>query len=191
MRNLIVSTLFLASASLFAGCTAEVTDPVGEAEQAVLPPGGGGGCNDGTLVTRTQGFWQNHSCVVQGAATGTPLVPVSLGSSLLLDKAGDVFNYFDQPTQGNKQIILGHQLLAAKLNRAIFGIGSFDFADWDADGNLETVDELIAIGDAKFDAGTNAERVTIATILDKLNNEGHSEPLWFDPKCKTVAVCGE
>jgi hypothetical protein len=36
---------------------------------------------------------------------------------------------------------------------------------------------------ALADNGTSADRVKSATILDKLNNAGHSEPLWFDPNC--------
>jgi hypothetical protein len=183
MRSMILSSTLLAFLSIFAGCTLGVSpEPIDRVSQAVVPPPGGG-CNDGVLVTRTQGFWQNHSCVVKGDATGYPMVPQALGSSLILDKPADVDDYFDQPTNGDKQIILGHQLLAAKLNRAAFGIGPIEYADWNADGALETVDELIAIGDILFDAGTDADRVKMATILDKLNNAGNNEPLWFDPNC--------
>lgn len=188
MRSLL-SILLLVPVVALTGCLVTADpEPTGEHSQGVIPERPI--CTDG-LVTRTQGFWKNHACVVKGEATGFPLVPVALGATFLLDKPGDVEAYLDTQPQGDKQIILGHQLLAAKLNRAIFAIGSFEFADWDADGNLETVDELIAIGDAKFDAGTSAERVMIATILDKLNNEGHSEPLWFSPTCNSVALCGE
>ena len=189
MRSLILSSALLAATSLLAGCVAEA-DPasVDEASQAVVPIDEQG-CFDGTLVTRTRGFWRNHPCVVQGAATGYPLVPVSLGTTLLLDKAQDVEAYFSQPAQGDKQKILGFQLLAAKLNRAAFGIGSVAFADYDVDGDLETVDELIAIGDALFDAGSDADRVKAGTVLDKLNNAGDNEPTWFDVNCNSVATC--
>ena len=185
MRSLIVSSVLLASLSLFAGCVAADPERVDDASQAVVPPPPPG-CEGEELVTRTQGFWENHSCVVMGEATGTSLVPISLGS-LELDKAEDVDDYFElTPTGGNKQIILGHQLLAAKLNVAAFGIGGFDFADWNGDGVLETVDELTAIGDGLFDAGSNADRVKIATILDKLNNAGHDADLYFDPNCNSA-----
>jgi hypothetical protein len=182
MRSLLIpSMLVLSSLSLFAGCLAASPEPIDGVSQAVVPPPGG--CGGDELVTRTQGFWQNHSCVVKGDATGYSLLPVTLGSSFELDKPSDVEAYLDQPTQGDKQIILGHQLLAAKLNVAAFAIGGFEFADWDADGNLETVDELIAIGDGLFDAGSDADRVKSATVLDKLNNAGTDADLWFDPNC--------
>jgi hypothetical protein len=178
-----LASIFLVSIAALAGCATQVDpDRIGQARHGVVPPPPE--CSDG-LVTRTQGFWQNHSCVVKGDATGYALVPQALGASLVLDKPAEVEAYFDTPTQGDKQIILGHQLLAAKLNRAAFGIGSIEFADWDADGDLETVDELIALGDILFDNGTSADRVKMATILDKLNNEGDNEPLWFDPNCNS------
>jgi hypothetical protein len=173
------SLLLLSSLPLLTGC-AVATEPVDSVGQAVVPPPG---CGGDTLVTRTQGFWENHSCVVKGEATGYPLVPVGLGAMVTFEKASEVEAYFQLPTQGNKQIILGHQLLAAKLNVAAFSIGDFEFADYDADGNLETVDELISIGDGLFDAGGDADRVKAATVLDKLNNAGNNEDLWFSPTC--------
>lgn len=183
--SLLCSVLFLSSVSLLAGCLAGGDpEPVDGVSQAVVPPPGG--CGDGTLVTRTQGFWKNHSCVVKGDATGYSLLPQTLGSSFVLDKPSDVSDYLSTPpTGGNKQIILGHQLLAAKLNDAAFSIGDIEFADWDADGDLETVSELIAIADGLFDAGSDADRTKMATVLDKLNNAGDNEPLWFDPTCKS------
>jgi hypothetical protein len=183
MMPRLISGVFLVSIAAVAGCAMPVgPEPIDEAGQGVVPPPTD--CSDG-LVTRTQGFWQNHSCVVKGDATGYPLVPQVLGSSLVLDKPADVDAYLGTPTQGDKQIILGHQLLAAKLNRAAFGIGPIEFADWDGNGSLETVDELIAIGDILFDSGTSADRVMMATVLDKLNNAGDNEPLWFDPNCNS------
>ncbi|MCC6558431.1 MAG: hypothetical protein IT372_36285 [Polyangiaceae bacterium] len=185
MRTLIISSVLLTSLSLLSGCAVSA-DPeaVDSASQAVVPPPTS--CGGDELVTRTQGFWKNHCCVVKGEATGYPLVPVSLGSSAVLDKYGDVHAYLSIPPQGgNKQLILGHQLLAAKLNVAAFNIGGFDWADWDADGTLETVDELLAIADGLYDAGSNTNRVKMATILDKLNNAGDAEDLWFDPTCNS------
>lgn len=182
MRSLL-SSLFLVPIVALTGCLVTADpEPTGELSQGVIPENPI--CSDG-LVTRTQGFWKNHACVVKGEATGFPLVPVALGEAFLLDKPGDVEAYLDTPPQGDKQIILGHQLLAAKLNRAAFDIGTIGFADWDADGELETVDELLANGDQLFDVGAKAERVKMATILDKLNNAGKDEPLWFDPTCKS------
>jgi hypothetical protein len=107
----------------------------------------------------------------------------------VLDKAADVADYLGTPPMGDTQIILGHQLLAAKLNVAAFAIGDIEFADWDADGTNETVHQLLAIADVLFDSGTDVDQTTIATILDKLNNGGDDADLWFDPKCKSVASC--
>ena len=186
MRNLILLPSVLLAALSVVGCSVGA-DPerVNDLAQQVVPPTG---CDD-DLVTRTQGFWKNHACVLKGEATGYALVPVTLGSSFTMDKPADVMSYLrTPPAGGNTQIILGHQLLAAKLNVGAFDIGSFEFADWSADGALETVDELISIADGLFDSGSDADRVKMATILDKLNNEGDSSDLWFDPTCKRPAV---
>jgi hypothetical protein len=186
MRNLLLPSVLLAALSVLIGCSVEVdSERVNDLAQPVVPPTD---CDD-DLVTRTQGFWKNHACVLKGDATGYALVPVTLGSSVTMDKPADVMSYLrTPPAGGNEQIILGHQLLAAKLNVAAFDIGSFEFADWGADGALETVDELIAIADGLFDSGSGADRVKMATILDKLNNEGDSADLWFDPTCSRPAV---
>lgn len=187
MRSAFLSTLLLLSLPIVAGCTSTVDrEPTDEISQSVVPPSTP--CFDG-LVTRTQGFWKNHSCVVKGEATGFSLLPLTLGASFLLDKPADVEDYLGTPPHGDKQIILGHQLLAAKLNEAAFAIGEIEYADWDADGTNETVDELLAIADVLFDSGTAADQVKMATILDKLNNAGDNEDLWFDPNCNSVASC--
>jgi hypothetical protein len=182
MRNLILPSVFVAALSLIAGCSVgAVPEPISDLSQAVVPPTS---CGGDDLVTRTQGFWKNHECVVKGEATGYSLVPVTLGSSFTLDKPADVAAYLGTPpVGGDAQLILGHQLLAAKLNVAAFDISGFDFADWDGDGALETVGELIATADGLFDSGSSADRVKMATVLDKLNNEGDAGDLWFDPTC--------
>lgn len=187
MRSAFLSTILLLSLPIVAGCTSTVDrEPTDEVSQEVVPPSTP--CFNG-LVTRTQGFWKNHSCVVKGEATGFSLLPITLGASFLLDKPADVEDYLGTPPQGDKQIILGHQLLAAKLNKAAFGIGGIEYADWDADGTNETVDELLAIADVLFDSGTGADQTKMSTVLDKLNNDGHNEDLYFDPKCKSVSTC--
>jgi hypothetical protein len=185
MRNLILPSVLFAALSALIGCSLGAdSERVNDHTQSVVPPTE---C-EGGLVTRTQGFWKNHACVLKGDATGYALVPVTLGSSFTMDKPADVTAYLrTPPAGGNTQIILGHQLLAAKLNVAAFNIGSFEFADWDADGALETVGELITIADGLFDSGSDADRVKMATILDKLNNEGDNEDLWFDPTCSRPA----
>lgn len=43
----------------------------------------------------------------------------------------------------------------------------------------------IILGGQLFDAGAKAERVKMASILDKLNNAGDGEPIWFDPTCRS------
>ena len=187
MRSVFLPSLLMLSLPVFAGCVAtEDREPIKDISQQVVPPPTP--CFNG-LVTRTQGFWKNHSCVVKGEATGYSLLPITLGASFLLDKPEDVEEYLGTPPGGDKQIILGHQLLAAKLNVAAFGIGEIEFADWDGDGTNETVSELLVIADVLFDSGSAADQAKMSTVLDKLNNEGHDEDLWFDPKCKSVASC--
>ncbi|MRG96248.1 hypothetical protein [Polyangium spumosum] len=183
MRHVIPSVIVAMSFTMVAGCVTSIEEPTDEASQGVVQ------CEDNPpLVTRTQGFWQNHSCVVKGDATGVPLVPIALGASVSLDKPSAVYAYLDAPTQGNKQLILGHQLVASKLNAKAFGIGNVEFADYNADGVLETVNQLLDIADGLYDAGSSTDRVKMATILDKLNNTGTEEELYFDPTCKSAPV---
>lgn len=181
MKN-ILAALFIAALPLVAGCAVDSQDDgVGTTESAIKPPPGGG-CT--ALVTRTRGFWANHTCVLKGDATGYALVPVTIGASTTFDKPADVEAYLGQPAKGDKQLILGAQLLAAKLNVAAFGIGTKTFVDFDGDGKVDTVNALIAAADKAYDSGSDAERNKLAGILDKLNNAGDAEPLWFSPTCK-------
>ncbi|MDI1444095.1 hypothetical protein [Polyangium sp. 6x1] len=135
------------------------------------------------LLTRTQGFWKNHTCVIDGVVGGLSLLPVSLGATTTFDSSLEVQAYFKTPPKGNAQIILGHQLLAAKLNAKAFGIGNYIFADVDADGDLETVDEILALGDVAFDAGDDERRLVLGAVLDELNNAGDGASLPFEPAC--------
>jgi hypothetical protein len=183
MRTILISVIAAMSLTAAVGCVTVDTESIDEASQSVVEP-----CDPGDLVTRTQGFWQNHSCVVKGDATGVSLVPLRVGANTLLEKPAEVYAYLDTPTKGDKQVILGHQLVASKLNEKAFQIGNIDFADWDGDGQKETVHELLAIADDLYDSGSDADRVKIATILDKLNNAGNDQPLYFDPKCKSAPV---
>jgi len=151
------------------------------------PPPEDEGC-DVPLVTRTQGFWKNHPCVVDGEVGGAVLVPVTLGSGLAFGSAAEVSAYLETPPKGgNGQIILGHQLLAAKLNVAAFDIGRYVFADVDGDGALETVDDLIALGDEAFDGGSDYDQKRLGAVLDRLNNAGDEAPLTFEPSCGGAA----
>jgi hypothetical protein len=181
IRKLLSSVLVTLSFFAVEGCVATGgEDSVNEASQSFVTP-----CSTG-LVTRTQGFWKNHPCVVKGDATGYSMLPVTLGASFVFDKPADVGAYLSTPPAGgNKQIAMGHQLLAAKLNVNAFAIGAIAYADWDGDGALESVDELIAIADGLYDSGSGANQNKMATILDKLNNAGDNEDLWFDPTCNS------
>lgn len=182
MRYLISSLLVVMSASVM-GCMAETEEPTGEAELATTT------CpEDVPVVTRTQGFWQNHSCVIAGAATGRALVPFGIGESVSFSKAQSVTAYLDNPVHGKKQLILGHQLVASKLNVAAFGIGGVKYADWNGDGALESVNQLLDIADSLYETGSAADQVKMATILDKLNNSGDAQALYFDPTCKSAPV---
>lgn len=153
-----------------------------------IKPPSGGSCN--SFVTRTRGFWANHTCVLKGDATGYPLTPVTIGASTTFQKPSDVEVYLGQPAKGNKQLILGAQLLAAKLNVAAFGIGTKTYVDFDGDGKVDTVNSLLSAADVAFDNGTDAERVFFGGILDKMNNAGDHEALWFSPTCSEApGVC--
>ena len=183
MRHVITSVILAMSLTAIGGCATSVDEPLDEAAQRVVE------CDENApVVTRTQGFWQYHSCVVKGDATGVPLVPLALGSAKKLDKPQAVYDYLNTSTGGDKQTILGHQLVASKLNAAAFGIGGVKFADWDADGNLESVNQLLDIADALYDSASDADRGKMATILDKLNNTGNEEELYFDPTCNSAPV---
>jgi len=187
MRHILSSILAVVSVVALAGCVVDAEpESVDEASQSVVKPCGG----DGGLVTRTQGFWANHTCVLKGDATGYSLVPISLGTGSL-DKAAAVENYLKTPPKGDAQIIMGHQLVAAKLNVNAFDIGNIPFADFDGDGALETVADLISIADGLYVSGSSADRIKMGTVLDKLNNAGDAEPTWFDPTCKSNVVSCE
>jgi len=141
------------------------------------------GCDE-PLLTRTQGFWKNHPCVIDGVVGGQVLVPISLGAETTFVTSLEVQAYFQTPPKGgNARIILGHQLLAAKFNAKAFGIGDYVFADVDGDGVMETVDELITLGDEAFDSGSERRRLTMGAVLDRLNNAGDAALLSFDPAC--------
>jgi hypothetical protein len=180
MRHILTSVILAMSLSAVTGCMTAVDEPTDETSQSVVQ------CDD--LVTRTQGFWANHSCVIKGEATGVSLLPVSIGASVRLEKPAQVDAYLGTPPKGNKLLVMGHQLVAAKLNVAAFHIGAIKFADWNGDGSLESVSELISIADGLYNAGSDADRVKMATILDKLNNAGDAAALYFDPTCKSAPV---
>jgi hypothetical protein len=142
-----------------------------------------GSC-DAPLITRTQGFWKNHPCVIAGDVGGKVLLPVTVGAGVVFETPAEVTGYLETPPKGgNAQIILGHQLVAAKQNVAAFEIGRYVFADVNGDGILETVDELVALGDAAFDSGDSWDRLRMAAVLDRLNNAGDDRSLAFEPGC--------
>lgn len=160
------------------------TEPPDPGDPPTEPPDPPGECDDPPpLLTRTQGFWKNHACVIDGDVGGLSLLPVSLGATMTFDSSLEVQAYLKTPPKGDAQIILGHQLLAAKLNAKAFGIGNYVFADVDADGDLETVDELLALGDVAFDEGDDERRLVLGAVLDELNNAGDGESLPFNPAC--------
>ncbi len=144
------------------------------------------------IVTRTKGFWKNHTCVIDGDATGDALVPVTLGSSDTYYRSRGVANYLRTPPRGDDQIILGHTLMTAKLNVSAFAIGDWEWDDWDGDGIDETVSELIEIADDLYDSGSAADRVAMGEVLQTLNEGGSDLDLWFDANCRDAAeYCDE
>ncbi len=106
------------------------------------------GCDTCELFTsRNMGFWKVHACVIDGSATDYALLPQTLGTSKTFTTGAAAIAYMNASAGGSQQVILGRQLLAAKLNRAAFNLGPLTFEDVTADGNVETVDEIIALAD--------------------------------------------
>lgn len=66
-------------------------------------------CCAGTRCVYTQGYWKNH-------ASAWPVSSLRLGS--VGYEAGQLLSILRQPVRGNGLVSLGHQLIAAKLNRA-------------------------------------------------------------------------
>lgn len=66
-------------------------------------------CVGGTSCTYSQGYWRNHP-------DAWPVTSLTLGT--VIYEAAELMAILDNPARGNGLTILGHQLIAAKLNVA-------------------------------------------------------------------------
>lgn len=134
------------------------------------------------MVTRGRAFWTANTCVLTGGGTGVSLLPVTSGGTTYTT-ASQVTSYLNTPAGTNALIKLGQQLLVARFNVAVFEIGDVAYHDWNGDGTVETVDQLVTTAAALYTSGTNTQRNSMATLLQGLNADGESFGLWFDRTC--------
>jgi uncharacterized repeat protein (TIGR01451 family) len=144
------------------------------------------------FTTRGKGFWKTNTCLMDGDATGQTLLPITIGSSTTFYTSAEVAGYINTPPLGNKRIVLGHQLLTAKLNAKTFTLNDLLYDDVDGDGSLDTVAEILALGDYYYESGTNPQRASFATVLEEMNQAGINNGLFFDTTCQDdPEICGD
>lgn len=136
------------------------------------------------LVTRARSWWLTHDCVVRGDAMDVPLLPVHVGSTTLSSSAS-VRSFLARPYGGDLNVVLGQLLVVGRLNAAAFNIGRLPWVDWDADGALDTVDDVLAVADGWYDAGGTPRVVDMVRTLASLADAGAALPAWFDEACAT------
>ena len=164
---------------------ADVPDPV-DTGATPTPDTGFEPCPDcqtcPTFVSRDGEFWAQRdiACVLAGEATGSPLLPQSVGNGsgrLTLTTATEARRLLTTSTTDSRAR-LGQQILVAKLNLAAFpwiaGLALDDYGPFPV---------VVATAETAYDSGTDAQRRAATTLLTTLNARGAAEPLWFDPTC--------
>ena len=128
------------------------------------------------FVTRNFLHWRLHPCAVEA------YVPVEVGADVY-DSTLAVRQYACTLAACDPENLLGHQLLAAKLNAKAFGIGPFE---WGVDGepDIASVSDLITASEWVFEHKIGHEYWFWAFELFKLNNAAicHPAPDFF-PRC--------
>ncbi|NNE07245.1 MAG: hypothetical protein HKN20_01660 [Gemmatimonadetes bacterium] len=81
-------------------------------EQSGFSPTIGAGTSSGSGCHHTIGYWKNHESVWAG-------VGLTLGTNFY--NTAQLLSILNQPSGGNGLLILGHQLIAAKLNVLVLG----------------------------------------------------------------------
>lgn len=117
---------------------------------AQVGSGGGGGGGQGTY---TIGYWKTHESL-------WPVTQLTIGG--VVYNQSQLLNFLNTPPQGNKRLILIHQLIGAKLSIANGSDGSV------VAQTIIDADALLALTNP-----TNAQlaqMVTLAGILDDYNN---------------------
>ncbi len=138
-----------------------------------------------TYQSRSKDFWTGGSCVLDGTL-GLTFLPITLGSADTYTTSSAVIAAISADLAGGDPLLrLRRQLLIAKINRIAFGKGADLVADYNSDGTLETLDELIALGDTYYDSGASYLRIWVATALRTANKLGDPDPIWFRADCAT------
>lgn len=142
-------------------------------------------------ATRGLHWWRGHECVISGEATGYALYPITIGGgAVTLADADAVIDFLFAPSTGDQRALsLG--IVVAKLNIAAFGIGDTPFADYDGDGDLETVQEIVDAAERVWTEGTSdSEYLSMITLLSRMNGQGLDTPAWFDEECTgDIEIC--
>lgn len=138
------------------------------------------------FVTRLPDDWVDMDCVMDGDATGFSPFPITLGASERYSSSAAVVAALSVDPGGDSHLKLRRHLLAMRLNAAFFGTEDFEVVDWDGDGTLETVGELLDLADAQYDTGADWLQNAWASQLREMNNLGTDLDLWFDETCASV-----
>jgi hypothetical protein len=78
---------------------------------------------------------------------------------------------------------LGREIVAGRLNEKAFFLTDLPYDDRDADGENETVGEILDLANTAYSSGTMAQRMQYLTLLTTLNSDGAGFGLWFDTTC--------
>lgn len=141
------------------------------------------------FMSRPKSFWQGSSCVIDGDIGFDPL-PITLGASETYTTTAEVTAALGTAAGGDAKAKLRLQLLTAKLNLAAFNNGDFEGADWNGDGTVETVQQLVTQADLLFDGGLFWQQNRMTNALKAVNEAGGADPIWFTSDCSgTAEVC--
>ena len=134
------------------------------------------------IVTRTRANWAGMAnCVFTGGATGETLLPVVRGTTSL-NTAMQVKNALSSSATSTTAR-LGREIVAGRLNEAAFYLTDLPYDDRDSDGENETVGEVLDLANTAYLSGTAAQKNQYLTLLQTLNSDGTTFPLWFDESC--------
>jgi hypothetical protein len=78
---------------------------------------------------------------------------------------------------------LGREIVAGRLNEKAFFLTDLPYDDRDADGENETVGEILDLANTAYSSGTMAQKMQYLTLLTTLNSDGAGFGLWFDTTC--------
>jgi hypothetical protein len=131
-------------------------------------------CVDDGGCTRTQGYWKNH-------ASDWSSVDLSLGG--VTYSHAQAMAILKTPSNGDASLILGHQLIAAKLNILVNGASNGAVASAVADADAWLAANADADGTLPFGvspaSAEGAEATALGNVLDQYNNgligPGHCE----------------